>query len=191
MQASKGPPYSNLTPWLKTLFFIHTYFDYIFVFYMFLMCFYKGYALEYPWARRQAEMGLVMFLPLMSHSTFYFGHSGCETGEKVDLCIFLFSISGKMWAIMYFLFKQAYIFHMDIKLCFIAELVTGIEGACGVMNILQTINRKSGKLYTATVSVCVLLFIITAVFLLVLECWPAQEPEVIQQRRRLHSSRHS
>merc|ERR1719174_373819 len=81
--------YTNLTPWVMRLFFVHTYYAYIYVFYMFVLAFYKGYALEFPDWRRWTEMVLVMFIPALQHLRFYFGYWGCELGMVHDLCFFI------------------------------------------------------------------------------------------------------
>ncbi|CAE8676757.1 unnamed protein product, partial [Polarella glacialis] len=105
-----GPAgYSNLTPWVKTFFFVHTYYVYIYVFYMFVLAFYKGYALEYPQALQSREILLIMTIPALQHLRFFFGHWGCELGMPADLCAFLALCSMTMFALMYFLFYQAYI----------------------------------------------------------------------------------
>eukprot|EP00927_Polykrikos_kofoidii_P086357 TRINITY_DN9649_c0_g1_i2.p1 TRINITY_DN9649_c0_g1~~TRINITY_DN9649_c0_g1_i2.p1 ORF type:complete len:236 (+),score=40.75 TRINITY_DN9649_c0_g1_i2:85-792(+) len=137
--------YVNLTPWVMKLIFLHTYYAYIYIFYMFVLAFYKGYALVYPDWRRSIEMVLIMLVPFLQHLRFYFGHWGCELGMPHDLCFFMLLCSVVMVVLMYFLFFQAYIMPLDSTFLFVAIAIVSVEGICGAINALQVM-----KLRTAT-----------------------------------------
>lgn len=149
--------YANVTPWVIRVFFVHTYYAYIYVFYMFVLAFYKGYALEYPEWRRWSEMVLIMFIPAMQHLRFYFGYWGCELGMAHDLCFFLLLCSVTMWLLLYFLCFQAYIMPLDSTFLFVAILVVILEGLCGSVNALQTLKLPTTtKWQMAMLSMCIL-----------------------------------
>lgn len=157
--------YTNLTPWVTRLFFVHTYFAYVYVFYMFVLAFYKGYALEYPDMRRAFEMTLIMLIPGFQHLRFYFGYWGCELGMTNDLCVFVFLCSGVMVLLMYFQFMQAYILPFESTFLFVAVSLVGVEGICGILNLLQTIKLQSSnwfQLCIVTFSVMLLLLVETS-----------------------------
>jgi Kef-type K+ transport system membrane component KefB len=183
---SKRGLYSNMTPWIARLFFVHTYYAYMVLFYMILTAFYKGYALDYPKGRFYKEMALVMIVPLVQHAHFYFGNIGCKLGMPRDLCWFLFFCTVLMWMLMYLLFWQTYIVPLESKLCFVSAVVVTVEGTCGVVNVLQTLAIQPSRIElgsTLSMITNVLLFIITVAALIVFEFMPAPEEEVIQ---RLH-----
>jgi len=184
----KGPAYTNLTPWVTKLFFCHTYYAYVFVFYLFLLMFYKGYALEYPDWRRPEEMVLIMCIPALQHVRFYFGYWGCEKGMARDLFIFLFFCTCLLWVLMYFLFKQAYILPLDAMLSLVAVVIVVIEGFCGVINILQTIKIHSQSSFSVlAIVVNILCFLVTVVAFLVLQISPNLALEEVHQ---VHSADH-
>jgi len=182
---ARGPAYTNLTPWVMKLFFVHTYYAYIYVFYMFVLAFYKGYALEYPDWRRWVEMVLIMCVPFFQHLRFYFGYWGCELGRATDLCVFLLLCSVVMVVLMYFLFFQAYIMPLDSTFLFVAVTVVAVEGVCGAINALQAMklgNAGTEQLVGLTVSV-LLLFTTVSLFI-VRELLPH---EAVVQELRLAS----
>lgn len=181
------PAYVNLTPWVMKLFFIHTYYAYIYVFYMFVLAFYKGYALEYPDMRRWVEMSLIMLVPFLQHVRFYFGYWGCEHGTCHDLCVFLLLCSVVMVVLMYFLFFQAYIMPLDSTFLFVAVVVVAVEGVCGAINALQAIKLSSAsteQLVAMTISV-LLLFSTVSLFI-VRELLPREA--VVQELRLVSES---
>jgi|EP00927_Polykrikos_kofoidii_P003740 hypothetical protein len=135
--------YVNLTPWVTRLIFVHTYYAYTYVFYMFVLAFYKGYALEYTHARRWIEMVLIMVVPFLQHLRFYFGYWGCELGRPLDLWMFLVLCSVVMVVLMYFLFYQAYIMPFDNTFLLIAIGIVGVEGVCGSVNSLQLLKLRN------------------------------------------------
>mmetsp|Transcript_110395 Transcript_110395/g.235765 ORF Transcript_110395/g.235765 Transcript_110395/m.235765 type:complete len:255 (+) Transcript_110395:88-852(+) len=172
----QGPPnYTNLTPWVAKVFFMHTYYAYVYVFYMFVLAFYKGYALEYPDWRRWFEMVLIMIIPGLQHLRFYFGYWGCEHGMCVDLASFLFLCSAIMFLLMYFLFKQAYILPLDTTFLFIAVVIVGVEGVCGAINMLQTLKIQSTSLWQLVMmSVSIVLLLATVILFCVWELLPRE-----------------
>eukprot|EP00747_Dinoflagellata_sp_TGD_P211089 gnl/TRDRNA2_/TRDRNA2_84294_c0_seq1.p2 gnl/TRDRNA2_/TRDRNA2_84294_c0~~gnl/TRDRNA2_/TRDRNA2_84294_c0_seq1.p2 ORF type:complete len:215 (+),score=48.41 gnl/TRDRNA2_/TRDRNA2_84294_c0_seq1:51-695(+) len=181
---SKGPQYTNLAPWSTKLFFAHTYYVYITVFYMFLLLFYKGYALEYPNWRRPTEMVMIMFIPVLHHTRFYFGHWGCEKGVPSDLAIFLVFCALVMWMQMYFLFKQAYILPMDQTLNFIAIIIIIVEGMVGTINALQAIKLRSSTTAQAfNVMVGIVLFLIAVIAFIAAEIHPTNEHSTRREQR--------
>jgi len=182
---AKGNAYINLTPSVEGLFFCHSYYAYTFVFYMFLILFYKDYALEYPIGRQQKEMLLLMITPIMHHALFYFGHRGCVEGSPRDLCSFIFCCTCLMWVLMYFLFAQAYIVPLESKLCFVSATLVAVEGMCGVVNILQTVTSRPLPQNSA-VFFHVMLYFITVGCLIVFEFMPAPEEEVMTRQNPKH-----
>lgn len=160
--------YSNLTPWVVKLFFLHTYYAYISVFYLVVLFFFKGYALEYPQWRWWFEMVLIMTIPVMQHIRFFFGHWGCELGMIYDLCIFVLLSGLVMLVIMYFLFMQAYIMPLESTFLFISVMVVAIEGVCGAMNILQTTKLQPSSVTQSLLMVVSVLVLIMAVTLFLL-----------------------
>mmetsp|Transcript_109207 Transcript_109207/g.189501 ORF Transcript_109207/g.189501 Transcript_109207/m.189501 type:complete len:226 (+) Transcript_109207:76-753(+) len=170
---SQEAVYTNLTPWVTKMFFVHTYYAYIFVFYLFLLMFYKGYALEYPDWRRPEEMVMIMIIPALQHIRFYFGYWGCEIGSARELCIFLFFCTVLSWVLMYFLFKQAYILPLDAMLSLIAIVIVIIEGFCGLVNILQTIKIKTqSSAFTCLVVVNIFCFLGTVIVFAIYQISP-------------------
>jgi len=153
----------NVTPWVRWLFFAHTYFVYIYVFFMFVLAFYKCYALEYPVWRRWAEMVLIMLIPCVQHLRFYFGHWGCELGLVYDLCAFLFLNAAAMLLLMYFLFLQAYIMPLDSSFLFVAIVLVIVESLCGLVNAmnamkLRTLTRAQTIMMTASIISALVVF---------------------------------
>jgi hypothetical protein len=134
--------YFNLTPYVKSMFFLHSYFAYVYVFYMFVFAFYKGYALQYPPFRHKIEIVLIMTIPLMQHFRFFFGYWGCEKGHPLDLCLFLVLNSTMMAVLTYFLFYQCYIMPLDTTFISIAMVAVAAEGLCGIINALQTLKLR-------------------------------------------------
>ncbi|CAK0889297.1 unnamed protein product [Prorocentrum cordatum] len=184
---AKRSSYSNLTPWVETLLFVHTYFAYTFVFYMLLLVFYKGYALEYPTGRQQREMLLVMIIPVMHHAQFYFANEGMGKGSQRDLCVFIFFCTCMLWILMYFLFWQAYVVPLESKLCFVSAVLVAAEGMCGVVNVLQTVTSRSPfTTQTSAVYLQVLLNVTTVAALIAFECMPEPEEEVIHRQNPRH-----
>mmetsp|Transcript_63285 Transcript_63285/g.98434 ORF Transcript_63285/g.98434 Transcript_63285/m.98434 type:complete len:230 (+) Transcript_63285:77-766(+) len=178
----KAPAYTNLTPWVTRCFFVHSYYAYVFVFYLFLLMFYKGYALEYPAWRRPEEMILIMVIPALQHMRFYYGYWGCEKGSPRDLTIFLFFCTCVMWMLMYFLFKQAYILPLDAMLSSVAVFIVVIEGFCGIINILQTVKiRTQSTLEVLAVVFNILCFLSTVIAFLIFEISPNLALEDVPQ----------
>mmetsp|Transcript_99063 Transcript_99063/g.212210 ORF Transcript_99063/g.212210 Transcript_99063/m.212210 type:complete len:232 (+) Transcript_99063:61-756(+) len=185
--SGKKALFANLTPWVHSLFFIHTYFCYIFVFYMFLMIFYKGYALEFPAYRKQQEMALLMSIPILQHAFFYFGHWGNHHGSQKDLCLFLCFATWLMWSLMYFLFRQAYIMPLESRICFLNAVIVAVEGFCGVVNLLQTLftQPRTGGSSVAVImliAVNIICFLVSTFFLIFLEFMPPTEQQVTSMR---------
>jgi len=152
--------YANLTPWVSKLFFVHTYYVYIYVFLLFVLLFYKGYALEYPMSRRWYDMVMCMLLPPVQHLRFYFGHWGCQLGMWVDLSLFLCLCGLTNCLLMYFQYGQAYIMPMDSTLMFTALCIVSVEGMCGCINILQMLKTQvvsCPRMVTMSVSIFVFL----------------------------------
>eukprot|EP00441_Pelagodinium_beii_P027866 CAMPEP_0197655276 /NCGR_PEP_ID=MMETSP1338-20131121/39361_1 /TAXON_ID=43686 ORGANISM="Pelagodinium beii, Strain RCC1491" /NCGR_SAMPLE_ID=MMETSP1338 /ASSEMBLY_ACC=CAM_ASM_000754 /LENGTH=225 /DNA_ID=CAMNT_0043230901 /DNA_START=74 /DNA_END=751 /DNA_ORIENTATION=+ len=172
--------YSNLTPWVRGLFFCHTYFAYVYTFYMFVLAFYKGYALQYPPGRQTWEMVLIMVLPAMQHLRFFFGHWGNELGRPHDLFAFMLFGTMTMLVLMYFLFYQAYIMPLDTSYLTIAVFIVAVEGICGIINSLQTMKLMSlsvCQISMLLISMTSLLGVITFFFLkelLPTEAWVEQ-----------------
>mmetsp|Transcript_33100 Transcript_33100/g.87520 ORF Transcript_33100/g.87520 Transcript_33100/m.87520 type:complete len:235 (-) Transcript_33100:44-748(-) len=135
--------YGNLTPWVQKLFFTHTYYVYIYSFLMFVLLFYKGYALEYPDFRRWFDMVMALTIPAVQHCRFFFGHWGCELGLWLDLSLFLTLCSLVNFMLLYFLYSQAYIMQMDSTLMCVAIMLVAVEGMCGTINILQTLKTQT------------------------------------------------
>eukprot|EP00927_Polykrikos_kofoidii_P003739 TRINITY_DN11510_c0_g3_i1.p1 TRINITY_DN11510_c0_g3~~TRINITY_DN11510_c0_g3_i1.p1 ORF type:complete len:253 (+),score=37.74 TRINITY_DN11510_c0_g3_i1:37-759(+) len=178
----RSPSYVNLTPWVMKVFFVHTYYAYIYVFYMFVLAFYKGYALEYPYWRHRVEMVLIMLVPFLQHLRFYFGYWGCELGMPHDLCVFLLLCSVVMVVLMYFLFFQAYIMPLDSTFLFAAVSIVAVEGVCGAMNALQLMKlNKSSTLQLICLTVSVLLLFSTVSLFIVRELLPHEA--VVQELR--------
>jgi len=172
--------YSNLTPWVQGLFFCHTYFAYIYNFYMFVLAFYKGYALQYPPGRQTWEMILIMSLPGLQHLRFFFGHWGVELGRPHDLFAFMLLSALTMLVLMYFLFNQAYIMPLDTSYLTIALFLVCLEAICGIINTLQTMKLMTLSVFQTClllVSIVLLLGAITILFLkelLPTEAWVEQ-----------------
>jgi len=186
--SGKKALFTNLTPWVHSLFFIHTYFCYIFVFYMFLMIFYKGYALEFPPYRKQQEMALFMTIPILQHALFYFGYWGNRYGAKKDLCLFLCFATWLMWSLMYFLFRQAYIMPLESRICFLNAVIVAVEGFCGVINTLQTLftqprTASSSLVVTMVITINVICFLVSIFFLIFLELMPPAEQQEVTSMR--------
>mmetsp|Transcript_47439 Transcript_47439/g.85406 ORF Transcript_47439/g.85406 Transcript_47439/m.85406 type:complete len:256 (+) Transcript_47439:204-971(+) len=186
-----GPAgYSNLTPWVKTFFFVHTYYVYIYVFYMFVLAFYKGYALEYPQALQSREILLIMTIPALQHLRFFFGHWGCELGMPADLCAFLALCSMTMFALMYFLFYQAYIMPLDTTFLSVAVAAVGIEGLCGIINSLQTMKVMSlSTLQYIILLIGILAVLATGVVFIVKEMLPRED--WVEQYRYVRDAVHA
>eukprot|EP00927_Polykrikos_kofoidii_P003738 TRINITY_DN11510_c0_g2_i1.p1 TRINITY_DN11510_c0_g2~~TRINITY_DN11510_c0_g2_i1.p1 ORF type:complete len:221 (+),score=37.83 TRINITY_DN11510_c0_g2_i1:82-744(+) len=181
----RSPSYVNLTPWIMKVFFVHTYYAYIYVFYMFMLAFYKGYALEYPDSRRRIEMVLIMLVPFLQHLRFYFGYWGCELGSPRDLCAFLLLCSVVMVVLMYFLFFQAYIMPMDTTFLFVAVGIVGVEGICGSINTLQLMKLNTvSTVQVIALAISVLLVFCTVSLFILREMLPR---ESLVQELRLES----
>mmetsp|Transcript_81554 Transcript_81554/g.243137 ORF Transcript_81554/g.243137 Transcript_81554/m.243137 type:complete len:242 (-) Transcript_81554:26-751(-) len=193
LQTAPGAPkqgpeeYTNLTPWIAKLFFLHTYYAYIYVFYMFVLAFYKGYALEYPDWRRWFEMVLIMLLPVMQHLRFFFGYWGCELGMFYDLTIFVFLCSMVMLVLMYFLFLQAYIMPFDTTFLFVSVIIVGVEGVCGAMNGLQSIKLQSSSCSQILLMSAAVLMLLTALAMFIVRELTPREAlveEVVWEMRK-------
>eukprot|EP00930_Biecheleria_cincta_P002804 TRINITY_DN103796_c0_g1_i1.p1 TRINITY_DN103796_c0_g1~~TRINITY_DN103796_c0_g1_i1.p1 ORF type:complete len:219 (-),score=34.09 TRINITY_DN103796_c0_g1_i1:115-771(-) len=170
--------YVNLMPWVKHFSFVHTYFVYVFTFYMFVLAFYKGYALYYPEGRQAWEMALIMCLPPLQHLRFFFGHWGNELGMPYDLAAFLGLCALTMIALFYFLFYQAYVMPLDTNYLTVAVLAIGVEGFCGIMNILQTM-KLSNLTWAETMLALFAVFMVlaTSTVFIVKELLPAESWE--------------
>jgi len=171
---AKFVSYANLTPWVTQLFFLHTYYAYISVFFMFLLMFYKGYALEYPPLRRVEEMVLIMVIPVLQHIRFYFGFWGCEGGGARELCVFVLFCTTLLWVLMYFLFRQAYILPLDAMITTIAVAFVLIEGFCGIINLLQSVKLHTlHKVEVVAAAVNIICFLVTTVMFVMCELSPS------------------
>mmetsp|Transcript_31253 Transcript_31253/g.71357 ORF Transcript_31253/g.71357 Transcript_31253/m.71357 type:complete len:217 (-) Transcript_31253:73-723(-) len=137
LRTGKTQSFANVTPWVLNLFFFHTYYAYICVFYLFVLAYYKGFAMQYPRYRRASEMILVMALPVTQHLRFYLGYWGCQHGEAFYLVGFLFLSVALSWAMFYFLFLQAYIMPLESALLYPAVAAVFVEGACGMINAIR------------------------------------------------------
>jgi len=140
------PLYSNVAPWVTKHFFVHSYYAYVYVFFMFVLAFYKGYTLEYPGSRQVCELLLIMSLPALQHLRFFFGYAACDHGMFYDLCAFLALCSVVNWILMYFLFMQAYIIPLETTFLSIAMTLVLVESFVGVVNTMQAmkLQRCSG-----------------------------------------------
>jgi len=178
----QGPrDYLNLVPWVSKLFFAHTYYAYIYVFYMFLLAFYKAYALQYPDWIRWFEMVLIMVLPIMQHLRFFFGYWGCELGMFVDLQSFIFLCAGVMLVLMYFLFKQAYIIPMDSNILFVAVVLVAAEGVCGAINALQAVKLHTAKWGQIIVTTANIMFFLGTVAVFIGAVMMPREASVVEE----------
>mmetsp|Transcript_36655 Transcript_36655/g.83051 ORF Transcript_36655/g.83051 Transcript_36655/m.83051 type:complete len:219 (-) Transcript_36655:107-763(-) len=137
LRASKTQSFSNVTPWVLNLFFCHTYYAYVCVFYLFVLAYYKGFAMQYPRMRKMEEMVLVMLLPVIQHLRFYLGYWGCQLGEPFYLVGFLSLCVVLSWVFFYFLFMQAYILPFEGTLLYPTLAGVFVEGACGMINIIR------------------------------------------------------
>mmetsp|Transcript_5352 Transcript_5352/g.11835 ORF Transcript_5352/g.11835 Transcript_5352/m.11835 type:complete len:220 (+) Transcript_5352:49-708(+) len=136
-RTGKTQSFANVTPWVLNLFFFHTYYAYICVFYLFVLAYYKGFAMQYPRFRRAQEMVLVMVLPVTQHLRFYLGYWGCQVGEPYYLVGFLFLCVGLSWAFFYFLFLQAYIMPLESALVYPTVIGVFVEAGCGMINAIR------------------------------------------------------
>mmetsp|Transcript_135654 Transcript_135654/g.421462 ORF Transcript_135654/g.421462 Transcript_135654/m.421462 type:complete len:241 (-) Transcript_135654:32-754(-) len=182
-----GPEgYSNMAPWILKLLFLHTYYAYIYVFLMFVLAFYKGYALVYPEWRRWFEMVLITSLPVLHHLRFFFGYWGCELGMFMDLCSFVLLSAASMLVLMYFLFMQCYIMPLDSTFLFIGVVLVGIEGTAGAINALQSYKLQNSGIAHTVVIVVSVLSLLTAIMLFALrELLPTNamvEETVLQEK---------
>mmetsp|Transcript_16867 Transcript_16867/g.45699 ORF Transcript_16867/g.45699 Transcript_16867/m.45699 type:complete len:205 (-) Transcript_16867:81-695(-) len=167
---TKNPDYENLTPWVLKLFFAHTYYAYVYTFYMFLLAYYKGYALEYPEWRRPEEMVLIMCIPMLQHIRFYFGHWGCAFGGIQNLSIFVFLCTVLSWVLMFFLFFQAYVLPHENTLLIVAIITVFVEGLCGVINALQPSQMQIASARQLLFSwVNIMLYLVTMIVFVVFE----------------------
>jgi hypothetical protein len=181
----------NLTPWVTRFFFMHTYYVYTYVFYMFVLAFYKGYALEYPASTRWMEMALIMTFPLVHHLRFYFGYWGCEFGFVIDLCVFLTLCTLVMCQLMYFIFWQAYVMPTDLTVLFVGALAVCIEGLCGIVNALQALTlRQLSVMQRVMLSGCVMMSLASILCFAVVQMLPQQAvtEEWVQSPRLPHAA---
>mmetsp|Transcript_25099 Transcript_25099/g.46057 ORF Transcript_25099/g.46057 Transcript_25099/m.46057 type:complete len:223 (+) Transcript_25099:83-751(+) len=137
LRAGKTQAFTNVTPWVLNLFFYHTYYAYVCVFYLFVLACYKGFAMQYPQLRKTEEMVLVMLLPVIQHLRFYLGYWGCQLGEPFYLVGFLALCVVLSWVFFYFLFMQAYILPFESTLLYPTVAGVFVEGACGMINIIR------------------------------------------------------
>merc|ERR1719195_1704151 len=111
-----------------------------------------------------------MFIPLVQHAFFYFGYFGCDKGTPMYLSLFVCISTGLLWILMYFLFRQAYIMPIESKLCFFSALLICVEGTCGLVNLLQTITARPGRIcYLLMVVLNVAMFLATVICMICFE----------------------
>mmetsp|Transcript_1676 Transcript_1676/g.4252 ORF Transcript_1676/g.4252 Transcript_1676/m.4252 type:complete len:231 (+) Transcript_1676:98-790(+) len=160
------PNYQNLTPCVRTFFFVHTYLVYVYTFYMFVFAFYKGYALQYPAGRESWEIVLIMTLPCLQHLRFFFGYWGLELGLVYDVSIFLLLTTMTITVLSYFLFFQAYMMPLEMSILTIAVAAVIVEGVCGIINSLQTLKlAPATRSQTTLLASMVSVIFVTSVFL--------------------------
>lgn len=135
--------HSNLTPFTEHLFFLHSYYDYILVFYLFSLAYYKGYALEYSEHVRIEEFAMILLLPALNHLRFFFGHWGFECGTPVDLAAFLLASVMVSLILTYFTCLQAYLVPLDHLVLQPGLILVVFEGLCGIINAMQALRHKS------------------------------------------------
>jgi hypothetical protein len=177
----KPSDFHNLTPWVTTVFFLHSYFCYLYVFFMIVFSYFKSYALEHPEWRKWTEILLIISIPGLQHARFFFGYWGCQLGLPIDIAVFLSFCPIVMSLLMYFRFNQMYILPIEHTLLFIALWLVALEAFSGVVNALQVLKIMPCRLlhrFALWLSICCSLAAV--VVLVLLEMTPQMSPEEVE-----------
>lgn len=172
-----GSMFHNLTPWVTSVFFVHTYYCYLYSFFLIVFSYYKSYALEHPEWRKWLEIMLLISLPALQHMRFFFGYWACQLGFPVDLAIFLSLCPVVMSLLMYFRFDQMYILPLESTLLFIALWVIALEAFSGAINALQVLKITPLPFWQRmAVGLSILCSLAAVCILLLLELTPQMSP---------------